>query len=257
MAECGGCIMGPIFFLIGLVLIYGGATRYLLHQKIKNLATSKVRSAAVGLIELFGKAKCIQPFQSPISNAKCIYWKLKCEYYHQAGKHSRWSDFYNASESGIFDIEDDTGKMNIDPKDGEIDIPSDFTSKGRMGKGLLGLGKLLDPPVFAYLSANPEINRKFMAHSGSEIRVTESYIAENDQIYVLGTAEPKQGSSSAVAHENLIVKKSKIDNILYISDSNEKTALSKIFWSIIFMLGLGFILSAIGLILILSLIFGV
>jgi hypothetical protein len=257
MAECGVCIAGPLFFLIGLGSIYGGATRHLLLQKIKNIPTSKVRSAAIGLIEIFGKAKCSEPMESPISKAKCIYWRLKCEYYRRSGKNSHWSDFYNASSSNMFNLEDDTGMMLIDPKDGEIDIPSDFVSKGHLsGAGFLGMPQqALDKKVLDYLAANPDINQKFQSHRNTDLRVTESYIAEGDPLYVLGTAETKPDSNSKIAHENLIVKKGKNDNLLYISDSNEKKALDKIFWSEVFMFGLGFIFSAIGLILIISMFF--
>jgi hypothetical protein len=69
-------------------------------------------------------------------------------------------------------------------------------------------------------------------------------------LYVLGTAESKQGSSSAVAHENLVVQKSKADNVLYLSDSNEKKILSNMSWSTVGV-GVGFILLLLGLPLIL------
>ncbi|VVC03146.1 E3 Ubiquitin ligase [Candidatus Bilamarchaeum dharawalense] len=254
MADCGVCIAGPMFFLAGLGMIYGGVQRYLLEQKIKNIPTSKVRSVAVGLVEIFGKAKCLDSLNSPISKVKCIYWSLKCEYY-KSGKHGGWRDFYTPSTNKQFYLEDDTGKMLIDPNGAEIDIPSDLTSTGYLDdKGFLGMKrKTLDPKILDYLNNAPDVLAKFKSHSHTELRVTESFIAEGDPLYILGSAEPKEGASSAVQQENLIIRKGKTDQIMYVSDSNEKKAVEKIWWSIWPMIVGGFIFAAIGLYLLLDL----
>lgn len=253
MSDC--CLIGPILFLVGLVVIYTGAQRFLLQQKIKNIPTSKVRSVAIGLVEIFGKAKCLEDMSSPISNVKCVYWHLKCEYY-QSGKHGGWRDFYTPTSSKLFYLDDDTGKLFIDPTSAEIDIPLDFTSTGYINdKGFLGMKrKILDPKVFTYLNTNPDAFAKFNHYSSTDLRVTEYFIAEGDPLYVLGSAEPKEGAASAVQHENLIIRKGKIDNILYISDSNEKKAVDKISGSIWISFIIGFILSAIGLFITLNII---
>lgn len=233
MVVC--CCIGPVFFLVGVGLIYYGTQRYLLMQKIKNLPTSKVRSAAVGLVELAGKAKCKDAMASPISKAKCIYWRVKGEYYYQHRKNSGWRDCYNKHSSMQFYLEDDTGKMLIEPKDGEVDIPSDLSSTGHLtDKALFGLlsQKQLDQKVLAYMNADSEFGNALRAHSGTNLRVTEYYIAEGDPLYVLGTAAPVAGASSAIANENLTVQKSKSDGILYVSDSGETNVLNKIMWSI-------------------------
>lgn len=248
------CCGGLLAFVIGITLIYGGTQRYLLAQKIKNTPTSKVRSAAVGLVELFGKAKCKDAIDSPISKARSAYWRIKGEYY-KPGKHGGWRDIYNASSSAQFYLEDDTGKMLIEPKDGEIDIPQDFFSNGRLSEGgVLGMfkSKVLDPKVLAFLAATPAANQAFRNHSGYDLRVTEWFIAEGDPLYVMGSAEPVKGASSALAHENLIMKKGANVDIMYISDSGEKKVVDKVGGSVWWMLGLGLILSAIGLIVLLS-----
>ena len=71
-----------IIFGLGLLLIYRGITRYLLMQKIKNIPTSNVRSAAVGLVELSGKAKSKEEMISPISKEKCVFYELTAQYYY-------------------------------------------------------------------------------------------------------------------------------------------------------------------------------
>jgi hypothetical protein len=219
---------------------------------VKNTPTSKVRSAAVGLVELAGKAKCKTDIESPISKAKCTYWKIKAEWY-QPGKHGGWRDLCSAKSSEQFYLQDETGQMLIEPKDAEIDIPVDFTSNGYMSsKGFLGLPqKALDQKVLDFLEANPDVKKKFQSYSGYDQRVFEYFIAEGDPLYVLGRAEPIAGASSEIAHENLIVKKGKFENIMYMSDSSEKKVIGNLSGSMWWGIGLGLILFGIGLFLLL------
>lgn len=243
------CCCGSIFALVfGLVLVYGGTQRYLLIQKIKHTPTSKVRSAAAGLVELFGRALCKDDMKSPVSLAKSAYWRLHGEYY-KSGKHGGWRTIFQRSSSTPFYLEDDTGKMLIDPKGAEIDIPQDFQCTGHISdKGFLGIipQQQLDKKVLDLIERDPEIGNSFRAHSGRQFRITEYYIAEGDPLYVFGNAVPLEGASSAVAHENLTIRKPN-DIPMYISDSHEKKTIDKLNWSMMGMLIFGLGLTAIGL----------
>jgi hypothetical protein len=243
------CCGGLICLVIGAGLLLSGTHRFLLVQKVKNTPTSKVRSAAVGLVELSGKAKCKTEIKSPISQVICTYWRIKAEWY-QPGKHGGWRDLYSAKSSEQFCLEDETGRMLIEPKDAEVDIPRDFFSQGHLSdKALFGLlpQQQLDKKVLAFLDANPDVKKRFQNYSGYDQKVEEYFIAENDPVYIIGGAEPLTGASSAVAHENLIVKKGKYENIMYISDSSENKVLSNLSGSMWWGIGLGIILFAIGL----------
>ena len=218
------CCCGSGFFLLfGGALAWYGSQQYFLVQKIKNTPTSKVRSAAAGLVELFGKAKCKDAMESPVSKAKCIYWNLNCEYYHSGKNSSGWRTFYSKHSSNQFFLEDDTGKMLVDPKNAEMRIPPDFSSQGHMSdRALLGIipQKQLAPNVLEWLERDPPAKTAFMGQGGRDLRVVESFIAEGDPLYVLGSAEPIPGSASDVKYENLMVKMGN-DKILFITDSAE------------------------------------
>ncbi|MFH0737016.1 MAG: GIDE domain-containing protein [Candidatus Micrarchaeota archaeon] len=254
--EGGGCCCGAgIFFIMGIALLLGGVQRYQLYQKISNTPTSKVRSAAVGLVELFGKARMDNDMDSPISKTKCVYWRVHGEYYHQAGKHSGWRTIFNKASSIPFYLEDETGKMLVDPKDGEVEIPSDYRCEGHISEmNILGMtfNKKMDEKALAFINNDPAAKSAFMGHSGSKLRITEHFIAEGDPLYVFGNAEPKPGASSATAHENLFVKKGAVEQIMYISDSGEKKVKDSMKWSMLAMLVFGFIFSAVGLLAILG-----
>jgi hypothetical protein len=252
--QLNSCCGGIFLFGFGLLLIYGAVQRYLLSQKIRNTPTSKVRSAAVGLVELFGTATCQPAMESPVSKAKCAYWRVTGEYYYQSRKSSGWRQFYSKNSGVPFHLVDDTGRMLVNPKEGEIDIPKDFQSTGHLSEGgIFGMFKaqLLDKKVLDFLATDEAAKSAFNQHSGRNLRLTEYFIAEGDPLYALGTAMPMEGASSAVAHENLVVRKGG-DGVLYISDSGEKKALEKVTGGIWWMLALGFVLGAIGLFLLLT-----
>ncbi len=247
------CCAGLICLVIGAGLILSGTQRFLLVQKVKNTPTSKVRSAAVGLVELAGKAKFKTEMKSPISQVKCTYWRINAEWY-QPGKHGGWRNLYSANSSEQFYLEDETGKMLIEPKDAEIDIPRDFFSQGHLSdRALFGIlpQNQLDKKVLAFLDANPDVKKKFQNYGGYDQRVDEFFIAEDDPVFIVGGAEPLSGVSSTVSNENLIVKKGKFENIMYISDSSEKKVLSNLSGSMWWGIGIGFILFGIGLFLLL------
>ncbi|MEW6748773.1 MAG: hypothetical protein AB1295_03640 [Candidatus Micrarchaeota archaeon] len=252
MAEEACCCGGPIFLLFGLALLAGGVQRYLLYQKVSNTPTSKVRSAAVGLVELSGKARMEKDMESPISKGKCVFWKVTGEYYYQSKNSSGWREFFRRVSGVPFYLEDGTGRMFIDPKGAEVDIPSDFRWEGHMKEfKLLGftLNKRMDEQVLAYVDGDPSVKSAFRGYSGRRLRVTEYFIGEGDPLYVLGNAEPREGASSAVAHENLVMKKGAVEQIMYISDSGETNVKGKMFWGMAGMLAGGVVLSGIGLLL--------
>jgi hypothetical protein len=248
MSSDNSVCVGPAFLAFGLFLIYSGAQRFLLYQKIRNIPTSKVRSAAVGLAELFGKAYFEGDMPSPVSRQNCAYWRIKGEYY-KPGKHGGWRDIYNSHSSSQFYLEDDTGRMRVEPEGAEIDIPADFTSAGHLeAGGIFGLfkAKTLDPKVLSFLESNPAARNAFHSHKGYELRLTEYYIAEGDELYILGTATQRAGAASSIGHENLLMKKGG-DGIMYVSDSGERKAAEKVRNSMLLTFVIGFVLSAIGL----------
>ena len=246
-------------FMIGIGLIYFGVTQYLLAQKINNTPTSKVQSAAVGLIELCGKAECRDPTVSPISKVKCVYWRIRGELNRDNSNYLEQEDvaygrlrqmFYRDSSKPFY-LEDETGRMLVDPKDGDVDIPCNKVYDGYLspGKRLFGIVPLTPLPAEALDFINgldPAGKAAFMAHPNVNLRILEYYIAEGDPLYVLGSAVPQDGAGSSVGHANLMVKKGR-DNIMYVSKTGEKKLVNRITWVMYLAIFGGLALSAISL----------
>jgi len=256
MASSKGLGIAPyLFFFGGLVGLYIGLSTYLLLQKIKNTPTSKVQSAAVGLVELSGTAESREPAISPISKVPSAYYLVESQYYVKSRRSGHWHTFHTSLCKKPFYLKDETGKMLIDPTGVDVNIPPDNTFQGNMsGKKLFGLmdAKKLPVQVLDYINTlNSEDKQKFDGMQDRNLRIIERYLANGDPLYVLGTAEPVEGASSAIGSENLVVKKGKFDKVMIIADSGEKKILDSwgktMFWSLL----LGFIFSVIGLIMIL------
>ena len=245
--QCCICYSGLI--IIGIITMANGLNSYLLTQKIKNLPTSKAESAAIGLAEFSGSALGDGEIYSPISKVKCAYWQVDA-YYYRRGKHGGWKPIYKSKSDSTFYLKDETGKILVDSKDAEMEIPIDKTFIGYIeGKGMFGVPHAqMDDLVLKFIETlSPSDKSKIMGYKNQEVKVCETYVAEGDPLYVLGSVESVPGATSAIGSESLIVKKGKHDGTFYISDKTEKEVLAnKSGLSIIISLAAGLALSAIG-----------
>jgi len=249
----GGLIYVFLGFFGGLYLIFDGTRKHLLVQKITNTPTSKVRSAAVGLVELHGAARCKGEMVSPVAKTKCGFWRIIAQFY-KSGKHGGWRTFYKIDSTSPFYLEDNTGKILVDPKGAKVEIPQDHKYQGYIsGKGLFGMKhKKIDEKVLKYIEEQEEkIRRKFDNYKNLNVRVFEYYVADGDEVYVLGDAEIKDDEKSDVGYKNLVVKKGKYEKVMYISDRAERKIVYSLESSVRNYIVGGLILSSICLMLLL------
>jgi hypothetical protein len=239
----GDIIYPATGFLIGLGLIYSGVKKHLFVQKINNLPTSKAEGAAIGLVELCGKARCHDPTVSPLSKADCAYWRIHAEYY-RPGRRGGWMEMFFRDSSKPFYLEDETGKMLVDPTGADIDIPRDKFCEGYIsGRGELGMGHTPMPAEALEFINGLDIGGKaiFMSRQYENVRISEYHIAEGDPLFVLGSAEPQAGAATGI--RDIIVKKGR-DKLLYISDTGERKVVQKFSREVyLYILG-GLVLSA-------------
>ncbi|MBD3210421.1 hypothetical protein GF318_03495 [Candidatus Micrarchaeota archaeon] len=219
------CLFSAVLGLVGAGIAYSGVKEYLLVQKIKNTPTSKVRSAAAGLVELFGKAAKKEELSSPVTRKPCVLWKVLAEYRYKKKHGHGWRKFFSDGSKERFFLDDGTGRMLVDPLGAEVRVKPDFRFTGKLSdRQFFGLlpAKQLDKKVLDYLEENPKAKKAFERERHRTIRMREYIVEERDKVYVLGTASPLEGAGSDVAHRNLVVKKDNIDRIMFIADSKEE-----------------------------------
>lgn len=222
----------PRIFIASLVGFFGGLGLFYqgfgwLKQKrmIENIPTSKVRSIAMGMVEVYGSVVPIKAkiLKSPLSEKECVYYTYTIEEYRSSGKSSRWVTIKSGSDQSLFFLKDDSGAVLVNPDGATVDIPSDFTYQTRMGK---------DPPgaVIKFLVANKLSYESFFGLNKT-MRFTESYVAPGDKLYIIGEAQDNphlEDGSAKKNEEDIMIAKG--GNFYYISDKPEAEVLRSYGW---------------------------
>jgi hypothetical protein len=98
--------------LAGL-MFWGGFYYIRLKRQIENTPTSKVRSVAMGMVEVKGRAIRQYALISPMSHVPCVFYRLT-KYHRQNNR--QWAvTSISSSDNVPFILEDDTGQVSIDP----------------------------------------------------------------------------------------------------------------------------------------------
>ena len=182
---------------------------------MEGIPTSKVRSIAMGLVEIAGKANPKTLLKGPFSGKECVYYKYTIEEYRREGKHSRWVKLKEGSSDEKFYLEDYTGKVLVDPKEAEVDIPIDCEIESGFGE---------DPPeTIKKFISSVELSYEGFLGLNKTMRYREYHIAPGDNLFIIGTAmdNPEMEEGAALkGHEDVMICKG--NNWFYISDTSEK-----------------------------------
>src|SRR5438034_2747637 len=84
---------------------------------ILNTPSSKVRSAAMGLVEINGLATGPYTMPAPISAVPCYYYRTMAWRWERRGKSSEWVKVADESLHVPFYLDDNTGRVLVDPRD--------------------------------------------------------------------------------------------------------------------------------------------
>jgi len=213
-----GFVLGLYGIVFGILLFLSGFDTLKRKRMIESTATSKIRSLAVGLSEIYGKAITKkEPMIAPFSGKPCVYCKYKLEEYDWKAKYE-WTTKKEGIMGTKFFLKDDTGSVEISTKDAIIDIPESYNVELKRRSKIPKI--LLD-----YLLEN-KIEYKRIAGLNKKFRFTETRIEPNDSLYVLGRASINHHAVNAESGAaNLIMQKSKSPDIYYITNKPEKKIL--------------------------------
>lgn len=165
--------------VIGIGLFVNGFDREKLRRKILNLPTSRVRSMALGTVELTGVSQeTDQPLFDPLYNQRCTYYSIQVREKRGGGRNSRWVTVYSKNSDAFpFYLKDPTGRVLIIPH-------------GAENRGGLFIKKRYGGAVFG--SGGSTVEDAFMIRYGgkwgSKI-LTARIIRDGMPLYVLGFAQ--------------------------------------------------------------------
>ena len=215
----------PFIFLIvaGIIFLIWGLLSFKMKRLIENIPTSKIRSIAMGLVEIYGEVKPLKDniLKSPFSNNDCVYYKYSIEELRQSGKSASWVTIKKGEEERLFYLKDETGSVLIDLTGAKIDIPTDNVFDSSLGR---------DPPetVKQFLYTRNIAWEGFLFGVNKTMKYTEYFIAPGDKLYIMGTADDNpyvKDASAEKSVEDIMIQKGKFEKFYYVSDKHEDAIL--------------------------------
>ena len=158
-------IYSIVGIIAGVYLFYKGFRNLWEKRLIENIPTSKVRSIAMGLVELQGTAIPELLLTGPYTKTPCVFYHIIIERLVRHRNSSNWVKEFDIKTEIPFFIHDETGSVVIDPRGADTDLPLRYTSiEGNM-------------------------------------RYKEYNIMEKEPIYVLGTARRTESLDEKIHRE--------------------------------------------------------
>ena len=155
---------GVVPSLLGIGCFFAGFNLFRLKRRIENTPTSRIRSLAMGMVEVSGHARRQYALVSPMTQLPCVYYRVR-RYRRNDGQNWKLTSDTNSGHVPFL-IEDDTGQVSVNPKGAAV-------SAGEKQQGSAGQANML----FG-----------MRGESDANDRWVEETIAEGTSLYVLGTA---------------------------------------------------------------------
>jgi hypothetical protein len=113
-------------------LVYHSFCAFRRYRYVDGTATSKIRSAAQGLVELKGLGEWLpgDGITSPFSNNRCVWYHCTIDKRQRQGKSTSWTNISDDCSGHLFRLVDDTGWCVIDPDHAHVIAESDISWYG-------------------------------------------------------------------------------------------------------------------------------
>ena len=175
------CALG---FCAGIGLFVYGFRLLQRRRLILDTPFSKIRSAAMGMVEISGLAVGPYTMVAPITERECYYFRTQVWEWKQQGKNKQWVKVAGECMHVPFFVDDNTGRMLIDPRGADLDLHRDFEQE-------------FSDSLFTTKEPAPANVRAFLARHGvmtnNKIKVEEFCIKPKNCLFVLGTLADNPG----------------------------------------------------------------
>jgi hypothetical protein len=177
--------------MLSLVAIAGGLYFFffgfrLLARKRLLLATStsKIRSAAMGLVEINGVAAGPYTMPAPITGKPCFLYHTTA-WRQREGKKQEWEKVADETLHLPFFVDDSTGKVLIEPLGADLDLVRDFHEEYTASFFSSNLNDA-PPRISIFLSRHGIV-------AGHRMRIEERSIKPADALFIAGTLTENPG----------------------------------------------------------------
>lgn len=145
---------------------------------------SKIRSAAMGMVEISGLAIGPYTMIAPITARPCYYYRTLISEWKQRGKSKEWVKIAGECMHLPFFVDDNTGRMLVDPSGADLDLHRDFEQE-------------FCDSFFTTKEPAPANVRSFLDRHGivtnNKIKVEEFCIKPKNALFILGTLAENSG----------------------------------------------------------------
>ena len=167
----------------GIYLFYRGFRLLQRKRLIMDTPTSKIRSAAMGLVEVSGLAVGPYTITAPVTGHPCYYHRTMAWEYRQQGRSSKWVKVADESFHLPFYLDDNTGRLLVNPQGAEMDIHRDYHQEFNT---LLAHNLEMPANVFSFLTRHG-------INADKKLKVEEYCIKPKNALFVLGTLSENSG----------------------------------------------------------------
>jgi hypothetical protein len=175
------CIIG---FFAGIYLFVQGFRLLQRRHLILNTPVSKIRSASLGMVELSGLAVGPYTVLAPITERSCYYYRTVAWEWKRTGRSSTWVKVAAECMHVPFFLDDNTGKVLVDPRGADLDIHRDFQEE-------------FCDSFFTMKEEAPANVHSFLSRHGvstsNKIKVEEFCIKPKNALFLLGTLDENPG----------------------------------------------------------------
>lgn len=171
-------ILSALATIAGTSFFFQGFANFRKRQLIANTPTARIRSMAMGVVEVNGQVESRSLITAPFSGRTCAYWQVEVAV---KGRKNSWTTVHRNSSGQPFFVRDDTGLAMVYPKGAECRVHS-AVEETCLGISLPGL-------YAEYLSSQRLAFRHLWRLSAMRFR--ERSLEEGATVYLLGTATPK------------------------------------------------------------------
>jgi hypothetical protein len=168
---------------LGVYLFVRGFRALQRKRLIMDTPTAKVRSAAIGLVEMQGTAIGPFTFIAPITRAPCYYHRTQLWRWVQRGKSSEWERVADECLHVPFYLKDSTGMVLVDPNGAEMELHCDY--KKEFNHSLFGSASIPGPVM--------EFMNRYGVGTNHSIKVEEYCIKPDNALFILGTLATNSG----------------------------------------------------------------
>ena len=228
--DFGMWALAIVMLLLGLGMLAAGYFCLKRKRLMQNVPTSKVKGVFIGLNELKGTSRSSAPLISFLTDERCVWYSYEVEEEWETIEHttdedgnsktetrSGWKTLDRGDERLVFEVEDETGRIQVIPEHAEF-------IGDRVLNRTVGQGDNL------YYAKGP--HTAIMDSTGRR-RFSEHLVAVDDDVYVLGSARVREDiAEPEIAYDE-------IDKNFLISSKSEEALTRRYGWLSFFSLIFG------------------